>query len=84
MIPLALFFFAFVSTKDYALVSKDFLLAAHLFRSSIKYLKLICYLRFFKELLSPEEAVRKCSSKYVFLEISQCSRENICVGVSLK
>ena len=55
MIPLALFFFAFVSSKDFALVSKDFLLAAYWSRLNIKYLKFVCYLHFFKELRSPEE-----------------------------
>ena len=29
-----------------------------------------------------EAFVRKCSSKQVFLKISQLSQENICVGVS--
>ena len=29
-----------------------------------------------------EAVVRRCSSKYVFLKISQDSQENICVGVS--
>ena len=29
-----------------------------------------------------ETVVRRCSSEYVFFNISQCSQENICVGVS--
>ena len=32
--------------------------------------------------VTSEAAVRRCSSKYVFLEISQYSQEKICVGVS--
>ena len=33
--------------------------------------------------VTSEAAVRKCSSKWVFLEISQYSQENICVVVFL-
>ena len=32
--------------------------------------------------LIPEALLRSCSSKYVFLKISQISQENTCVGVS--
>ena len=31
---------------------------------------------------SSEEAVHRCSSKYVFLNIFQYSQENTCAGVS--
>ena len=33
---------------------------------------------------STEAVVRKCSSKQVFLKISQISQENTCVGISFK
>ena len=37
---------------------------------------------YFNKIESPEEPVRRCSSKKVFLKISQYSLGNTCVGVS--
>ena len=47
-------------------------------QGSGKYLKLRCIVSFFEL----EALLRRCSSKYKFLKISQISQEDACAGVS--